>query len=120
MSEPRSAPTAGRLVPGRRLRDLRGKAGLRRQEAAKVLHAASATIRGMETAEAAPRIPCVRLPPEAYGTTGREAETFVAPAPAARTSAPRSPPASNSWTACRPGRQRHDAWGSLRDLRKEL
>ncbi|MDG9702835.1 helix-turn-helix transcriptional regulator [Streptomyces sp. DH37] len=78
MSEPRSAPTVGRLVLGRRLQDLREKAGLRREEAAKVLHVASATIRRMETAEVALKIPYVRLLLEAYGITGREAETFVA------------------------------------------
>lgn len=78
MSEPRSAPTVGQLVLGRRLQDLREKAGLRREEAAKVLHVASATIRRMETAEVALKIPYVRLLLEAYGVTGHEAETFVA------------------------------------------
>ncbi|MGY1452827.1 helix-turn-helix domain-containing protein [Streptomyces sp. SS8] len=78
MSEPRSAPTVGQLVLGRRLQDLREKAGLRREEAAKVLHVASATIRRMETAEVALKIPYVRLLLEAYGVAGRDAETFVA------------------------------------------
>ncbi|WP_410535227.1 helix-turn-helix domain-containing protein [Streptomyces sp. KL2] len=78
MSEPRSAPTVGQLVLGRRLQDLREKAGLRREEAAKVLHVASATIRRMETAEVALKIPYVRLLLEAYGVTGRDADTFVA------------------------------------------
>ncbi|WP_101255934.1 helix-turn-helix domain-containing protein [Streptomyces barkulensis] len=78
MSEPRSAPTVGQLVLGRRLQDLREKAGLRREEAAKVLHVASATIRRMETAEVALKIPYVRLLLDAYGVTGHEAETFVA------------------------------------------
>ncbi|MCG3042670.1 helix-turn-helix transcriptional regulator [Streptomyces sp. S1A] len=78
MSEPRSAPTVGQLVLGRRLQDLRQKAGLRREEAAKVLHVASATIRRMETAEVALKIPYVRLLLEAYGVAGRDAETFVA------------------------------------------
>ncbi|MFP8960952.1 helix-turn-helix domain-containing protein [Streptomyces nanhaiensis] len=78
MSEPRSAPTVGQLVLGRRLQDLREKAGLRREEAAKVLHVASATIRRMETAEVALKIPYVRLLLESYGVAGRDAETFVA------------------------------------------
>ncbi|MFP8886421.1 helix-turn-helix domain-containing protein [Streptomyces mangrovi] len=78
MSEPRSAPTVGQLVLGRRLQDLREKAGMRREEAAKVLHVASATIRRMETAEVALKIPYVRLLLEAYGVTGHDAGTFVA------------------------------------------
>ncbi|MEW2365745.1 transcriptional regulator, partial [Streptomyces huasconensis] len=37
MSEPRSAPTVGQVVLGRRLQDLRESAGLKREEAAKIL-----------------------------------------------------------------------------------
>lgn len=78
MSEPRSAPTVGQLVLGRRLQDLREKAGLKREEAARVLHVTSATIRRMETAEVALKIPYVRLLLEAYGVSGPDVETFVA------------------------------------------
>lgn len=78
MSEPRSAPTVAHIVSGRRLRDLREKAGLRREDAARILHVAPATVRRMETAEVALKIPYVRLLLEAYGVTGPEAETFVA------------------------------------------
>ncbi|CAM5522488.1 hypothetical protein STENM327S_09374 [Streptomyces tendae] len=37
MSEPRSAPTVGQVVLGRRLLDLRERAGLKREEAARIL-----------------------------------------------------------------------------------
>ncbi|MEE1940827.1 helix-turn-helix transcriptional regulator [Streptomyces sp. TRM 70361] len=78
MSEPRSAPTVGQLVLGRRLQDLREKAGLKRDEAARILHVTSATVRRMETAEVALKIPYVKLLLEAYGVTGADAEAFVA------------------------------------------
>ncbi|GHG31468.1 helix-turn-helix domain-containing protein [Streptomyces filamentosus] len=78
MSEPRSAPTVGQVVLGRRLQDLRERAGLKREEAAKVLHVAPATICRMETAEVALKIPYVQLLLQAYGITDAEAEAFVA------------------------------------------
>ncbi|MEU9699357.1 helix-turn-helix transcriptional regulator [Streptomyces sp. NPDC047981] len=78
MSEPRSAPTVGQVVLGRRLQDLRERAGLKREEAAKVLRVAPATIRRMETAEVALKIPYVQLLLQAYGITDSEAEAFVA------------------------------------------
>ncbi|GAA2410587.1 helix-turn-helix transcriptional regulator [Streptomyces glaucosporus] len=78
MSEPRSAPTVGQLVLGRRLQDLREKAGLKRDEAARILHVTSATIRRMETAEVALKIPYVRLLLEAYGVAGPDVEAFAA------------------------------------------
>ncbi|WP_093838457.1 helix-turn-helix domain-containing protein [Streptomyces aidingensis] len=77
MSEARSAPTVGQLVLGRRLQDLRKRAGLKREDAARVLHVAPATVRRMETAEVALKIPYVRLLLDAYGTPAEEAETFV-------------------------------------------
>ncbi|MBV2357612.1 helix-turn-helix domain-containing protein [Streptomyces sp. J2-1] len=77
MSEPRSAPTVGQVVLGRRLQDLRERAGLRREEAARVLRVAPATVRRMETAEVALKIPYVQLLLGAYGITGDESETFV-------------------------------------------
>ncbi|MFE0648214.1 helix-turn-helix domain-containing protein [Streptomyces sp. NPDC059534] len=78
MSEPRSAPTVGQVVLGRRLQDLRERAGLRREEAARVLRVAPATIRRMETAEVALKIPYVQLLLKEYGITDSEAEGFVA------------------------------------------
>ncbi|WP_137992289.1 helix-turn-helix domain-containing protein [Streptomyces vilmorinianum] len=78
MSEPRSAPTVGQVVLGKRLQDLRERAGLKREEAAKVLRVAPATIRRMETAEVALKIPYVQLLLKAYGVTDSEAEGFIA------------------------------------------
>ncbi|MEV5277239.1 helix-turn-helix transcriptional regulator [Streptomyces sp. NPDC051994] len=78
MSEPRSAPTVGQVVLGRRLQDLRERAGLRREEAAKVLRVAPATIRRMEMAEVSLKIPYVVLLLKAYGIGDEEAEGFVA------------------------------------------
>ncbi|MFJ6631831.1 helix-turn-helix domain-containing protein [Streptomyces sp. NPDC091376] len=77
MSEPRSAPTVGQVVLGKRLQDLRERAGLKREEAAKVLHVAPATIRRMETAEVALKIPYVQLLLRAYGVADDEADGFV-------------------------------------------
>jgi transcriptional regulator with XRE-family HTH domain len=56
VSEPRSAPTVGQVVLGRRLQDLRERAGLKREEAARILRVAPATVRRMETAEVALKI----------------------------------------------------------------
>ncbi|GHH85267.1 helix-turn-helix domain-containing protein [Streptomyces capitiformicae] len=77
MSEPRSAPTVGQVVLGRRLLDLRERAGIKREEAARILHVAPATIRRMETAEVALKIPYLQLLLRAYGVDDEEAETFV-------------------------------------------
>jgi transcriptional regulator with XRE-family HTH domain len=77
VSEPRSAPTVGQVVLGKRLRDLRERAGLKREQAAKVLHVAPATVRRMETAEVALKIPYVRMLLDAYGVTGGEAQAFI-------------------------------------------
>ncbi|GAA2463788.1 helix-turn-helix domain-containing protein [Streptomyces mauvecolor] len=78
MSEPRSAPTVGQVVLGRRLQDLRERAGLRREEAAKVLRVAAATVRRMEMAEVSLKIPYVVLLLKAYGIGDGEAEGFIA------------------------------------------
>ncbi|WP_329620298.1 helix-turn-helix transcriptional regulator [Streptomyces sp. NBC_01255] len=78
MSEPRSAPTVGQVVLGRRLQDLRERAGLKREEAAKILRVAPATVRRMETAEVALKVPYVQLLLKEYGITEAEAEGFVA------------------------------------------
>ncbi|MEV6806067.1 helix-turn-helix domain-containing protein [Streptomyces sp. NPDC017248] len=77
MSEPRSAPTVGQVVLGRRLQDLRERAGLKREEAARVLRVAPATVRRMETAEVSLKIPYVQLLLKAYGVPDDEAEVFV-------------------------------------------
>ncbi|MEU2116216.1 helix-turn-helix transcriptional regulator [Streptomyces sp. NPDC016459] len=78
MSEPRSAPTVGQVVLGRRLQDLRERAGLKREEAAKILRVAPATVRRMETAEVALKIPYVQLLLKEYGIPDSEAEGFIA------------------------------------------
>ncbi|MEU6082573.1 helix-turn-helix transcriptional regulator [Streptomyces sp. NPDC047108] len=77
MSEPRSAPTVGQVVLGKRLQDLRERAGLKREQAARVLRVASATVRRMETAEVALKVPYVRMLLEAYGVAGDEADAFI-------------------------------------------
>lgn len=77
MSEPRSAPTVGQVVLGRRLQDLRERAGLTRDQAAKVLRVASATVRRMETAEVALKIPYVQALLRAYGIGEEETDAFV-------------------------------------------
>ena len=77
MSEPRSAPTVGQVVLGRRLLDLRERAGLKREEAARVLRVAPATVRRMEMAEVALKIPYLQMLLKSYGVSDEEAETFV-------------------------------------------
>ncbi|WP_037668648.1 helix-turn-helix transcriptional regulator [Streptomyces griseus] len=77
MSEPRSAPTVGQVVLGRRLLDLRERAGLKREEAARILRVAPATVRRMEMAEVALKIPYLQLLLKAYGVSDHEADSFV-------------------------------------------
>ncbi|MEU1591527.1 helix-turn-helix transcriptional regulator [Streptomyces sp. NPDC005708] len=77
MSEPRSAPTVGQVVLGRRLLDLRERAGLKREEAARILRVAPATVRRMEMAEVALKIPYLQLLLKSYGVDDDEAEAFV-------------------------------------------
>jgi transcriptional regulator with XRE-family HTH domain len=78
VSEPRSAPTVGQVVLGRRLLDLRERAGLRREEAARLLRVTAATVRRMETAEVAFKIPYLQLLLKSYGVSDEEALAFVA------------------------------------------
>ncbi|AKZ59287.1 putative DNA-binding protein [Streptomyces ambofaciens ATCC 23877] len=78
MSERRAAPTVGQVVLGRRLQELRERAGLRREEAAQVLRVAPATVRRMETAEVALKIPYVQILLTAYGVPAAEVSAFVA------------------------------------------
>ncbi|MFF1294007.1 MULTISPECIES: helix-turn-helix domain-containing protein [unclassified Streptomyces] len=78
MSERRPAPTVGQVVLGRRLQELREAAGLKREEAAKVLRVAPATVRRMEMAEVALKIPYVQLLLSTYGVAEEETGAFVA------------------------------------------
>ncbi|MFE9621979.1 helix-turn-helix domain-containing protein [Streptomyces sp. NPDC006527] len=78
MSERRPAPTVGQVVLGRRLQELREAAGLGREEAARALRVAPATVRRMETAEVALKIPYVQVLLEAYGVSEEETAAFVA------------------------------------------
>ncbi|MBT3154189.1 helix-turn-helix domain-containing protein [Streptomyces sp. CHD11] len=77
MSERRAAPTVGQVVLGRRLYELREAAGLSREEAARILRVAPATVRRMEMAEVALKIPYVQLLLTAYGVADGESEAFV-------------------------------------------
>ncbi|MFJ5038641.1 helix-turn-helix domain-containing protein [Streptomyces parvulus] len=77
MSERRAAPTVGQVVLGRRLQELREAAGLRRDEAAKVLRVAPATVRRMEAAEVALKIPYVQILLTTYGVPADEVSAFV-------------------------------------------
>ncbi|MEU1459764.1 helix-turn-helix transcriptional regulator [Streptomyces sp. NPDC005727] len=77
MSERRAAPTVGQVVLGKRLQELREAAGLSREEAARVLLVASATVRRMEMAEVALKIPYVQVLLATYGAAGEEQAAFV-------------------------------------------
>lgn len=77
MSERRAAPTVGQVVLGRRLQELREAAGLNREEAARVLRVASATVRRMEMAEVSLKIPYVHVLLTAYGVPEDEVAVFV-------------------------------------------
>ncbi|MFG2353091.1 helix-turn-helix domain-containing protein [Streptomyces sp. NPDC048521] len=77
MSERRAAPTVGQVVLGKRLQELREAAGLSREEAARVLRVASATVRRMEMAEVALKIPYVQVLVSTYGVAEEEAAAFV-------------------------------------------
>jgi transcriptional regulator with XRE-family HTH domain len=68
----------GQVVLGRRLQELREAAGLRREEAAQVLRVAPATVRRMETADVALKIPYVQVLLETYGVSEDESASFVA------------------------------------------
>ncbi|MFJ9819276.1 helix-turn-helix domain-containing protein [Streptomyces sp. NPDC101151] len=77
MSERRAAPTVGQVVLGKRLQELREAAGLSREEAARVLRVASATVRRMEMAEVSLKIPYVQVLLSTYGVSDEEAAAFV-------------------------------------------
>jgi len=78
VSERRAAPTVGQVVLGRRLQELREAAGLKREEAARVLRVAPATVRRIETAEVALKIPYVQMLLATYGVADDEVAAFVA------------------------------------------
>ncbi|MBK6016566.1 helix-turn-helix transcriptional regulator [Streptomyces sp. MBT53] len=78
MSERRPAPTVGQVVLGRRLQELREAAGIKREEAAQVLRVAPATVRRMEMAEVALKVPYVQVLLSTYGVPDEEADAFVA------------------------------------------
>lgn len=71
MSEARSssAPTVLRVVLGKRLQDLREKAGVSYEDAARALDVTHATIRRIEKAEVGLRIPYVEKLLQTYGVT---------------------------------------------------
>ncbi|MCF3964994.1 helix-turn-helix domain-containing protein [Streptomyces fuscigenes] len=77
MSEPRSAPTIGQLVLSRQLRALREGAGLTREAAAKLLHVTVATIRRMESAEVALKIPYLQVLLPAYGLPPADVASYT-------------------------------------------
>ncbi|MGW2334028.1 DUF5753 domain-containing protein [Streptomyces sp. NPDC001685] len=77
MSERRPAPTVGQVVLGKRLQELRETAGLGRDEAARALRVAAATVRRMETAEVALKIPYVQVLLETYRVPEDEAAAFL-------------------------------------------
>ncbi|MFE1311232.1 helix-turn-helix domain-containing protein [Streptomyces sp. NPDC058755] len=77
MSERRAAPTVGQVVLGKRLQELREAAGLSREEAARVLRVASATVRRMEMADVALKIPYVQVLLTTYGVPAEESAAFV-------------------------------------------
>jgi transcriptional regulator with XRE-family HTH domain len=78
VSERRPAPTVGQVVLGKRLQELREAARLKREEAARVLRVAPATVRRMEMAEVALKIPYVQVLLDTYGVPDDEAAAFVA------------------------------------------
>jgi transcriptional regulator with XRE-family HTH domain len=67
----------GQVVLGKRLQELRERAGLKREEAAKVLRVAPATVRRMEMADVALKIPYVQILLTAYGVPEEEVAAFV-------------------------------------------
>ncbi|MEV7867848.1 helix-turn-helix transcriptional regulator [Streptomyces sp. NPDC088124] len=77
MSEPRSAPTIGQLVLGRQLQTLREKAGLSRDQSARLLHVTAATVRRMETAEVSLKIPYLQFLLPEYGVGPQDTEVFL-------------------------------------------
>ncbi|WP_432014639.1 helix-turn-helix domain-containing protein [Streptomyces cucumeris] len=78
MGEARSAPTVGQMVLGMRLRDLREKAGVSYEAAAKALHVNQTTVRRMEKAEVGLKLPYVEKLLQTYGAEQEEIDAFLA------------------------------------------
>ncbi|MER5493649.1 helix-turn-helix domain-containing protein [Streptomyces sp. NPDC002454] len=77
MSERRAAPTVGQVVLGKRLKDLREAKGLSREQAAGELRVTAATVRRMETAEVALKVPYVHILLPLYGASTEETDAFL-------------------------------------------
>jgi transcriptional regulator with XRE-family HTH domain len=78
VGEARSAPTVGQMVLGMRLRDLREKAGVSYDQAARALHVNQTTVRRMEKAEVGLKVLYVEKLLQTYGVTEQsEIDTFV-------------------------------------------
>lgn len=77
MSEPRSAPTIGQIVLSRQLLALREKAGLSRDQAGQLLRVTAATVRRMEMAEVALKVPYLQILLPAYDVPGDEIDIFL-------------------------------------------
>ncbi|MDX2702863.1 helix-turn-helix transcriptional regulator [Streptomyces sp. PA03-6a] len=71
------APTVLRVILGKRLHDLREKAGCSYEQAARELDVTHATVRRMEKAEVGLRIPYVEKLLALYGVDAAEAATFI-------------------------------------------
>jgi transcriptional regulator with XRE-family HTH domain len=71
------APTVLRVILGKRLHDLREKAGHSYEEAARALDVTHATVRRMEKAEVGLRIPYVEKLLALYGVDAVEAAAFI-------------------------------------------
>ncbi|WP_343242798.1 helix-turn-helix transcriptional regulator [Streptomyces sp. SID12501] len=72
-----SAPTVLRMVLGKRLRQLRERAGVSFEDAARAIEVTPLTVRRMEKAEVGLRIPYVKELLRTYGVLAKEIEDFV-------------------------------------------
>jgi transcriptional regulator with XRE-family HTH domain len=77
VGEARSAPTVGQMVLGMRLRDLREKAGVSYEQAARALHVNQTTVRRMEKAEVGLKLPYVEKLLQTYGAGQEEIDAFL-------------------------------------------
>ena len=80
MSENRSggsAPTVLRMVLGKRLRQLRERAGVSFEDAARAIEVTPLTVRRMEKAEVGLRIPYVKELLRTYGVLAKEIDDFL-------------------------------------------
>ena len=77
MREPRSGPTVGQIVLGRRLQHLRETAGLTLSQAAAALDVNAATVRRMEKAEVGFKLLYVRTLLQTYGVGADESHAFI-------------------------------------------